>query len=201
MVSPRDPHDPQGILETLRDHLAKIDRKIDGLSDNLNGKIDGLSNKYDKLNGKIDGMKNDLDMIKGAHATNETVRKPARVADGLGYQFVYELPEATLLEYGRQARDKGKDKNEVESFKNADLVMMVQDTEHHPHYLAVEASYTVGADDIRRAKRTADYLQELTGILSVPVVAGVELMPGLEGRMDNGEVRWYQIPKGDLQPR
>ncbi len=186
MSSPRDPHDPQGILETL----AKIDGKIDGLSDN-----------YDNLNVKIDGMKNDLDMIKGAHATNETVRKPARVADGLGYQFVHELPEATLLEYGRQARDKGKDKNEVESFKNADLVMMVQDAKHHPHYLAVEASYTVGADDIRRAKRTANYLEELTGILSVPVVAGVELMPEVEGRVDNGEVRWYQIPKGDLQPR
>lgn len=182
-----------------------IELTWDGLMDEMRKGFHNLQvsfdQKLDSLNGKIDGMKIDLDMIKGAHATNETVRKPARVADGLGYQFVYELPEATLLEYGRQARDKGKDKSEVESFKNADLVMMVQNAEHHPHYLAVEASYTVGADDIRRAKRTANYLKELTGIPSVPVVAGVELMPKLKGRVDSGEVLWYKIPKGDLQPQ
>ena len=79
--------------------------------------------------------------------------------------------------------------------------MMVQNDKYQPHYLAVEASYTVGVDDIRRATGTASYLEEITGIPSVPVVAGVGLMEGLEDQVANGEVRWYQIPKRDLQPQ
>ena len=199
--------------EELKEYVDELRAEMRGGFRELNGGLEELRGGFRELNGGLEeiresvgglqesfsGVRDDLAMIKGAHARNETVRKPARIADGLGYQFVYELPEAALLEFGRQAADKGKD--DVESFTGIDLVMMVQNDRYQPHYLAVEASYTVGDDDIRRATRTASYLEELTGIPSVPVVAGVGLMEGLEDRVANGEVRWYQIPKRDLQPR
>ena len=178
----------RGGFRELRESVGGLQERVGGLQESVGGLQESFS-----------GVRDDLAMIKGAHARNETVRKPARIADGLGYEFVYELPEAALLEFGRQAAVRGKE--DVESFTGIDLVMMVQNDKYQPHYLAVEASYTVGADDIRRATRTASYLEELTGIPSVPVVAGVGLMEGLEGQVANGEVRWYQIPKRDLQPQ
>ena len=185
----------RGGFRELRESVGGLQERVGGLQE----RVGGLQESVGGLQESFSGVRDDLAMIKGAHARNETVRKPARIADGLGYEFVYELPEAALLEFGRQAAVRGKD--DVESFTGIDLVMMVQNDKYQPHYLAVEASYTVGVDDIRRATRTASYLEEITGIPSVPVVAGVGLMEGLEDQVANGEVRWYQIPKRDLQPQ
>ncbi len=171
-----------------------LDLVWDELRGEMRGGFQELRESFDGLQHSFGGVKDDLGMIKGAHARNEALRKPTRIANDLGYQFIYQLSEGALLEFGKRAAAQGK--GEVESFVNADLVMMVQDDRFQPHYLAVEASFSVDAEDIRRATRNASYLEEFTNIPSVPVVAGVELLQDV----DHNGVRWYRIPKRDIQP-
>ena len=42
------------------------------------------------------------------------------------------------------------------------------------------------------------YLSFLCRLENRYLVAGVELLPGIEGQLHG--VRWYQIPKRDIQP-
>ena len=108
-------------VDELRGEMRSGFKELRGGFHELRGRLDELRGGFHELRGGLDdlresfsGVRDDLAMIKGAHARNETVRKPARIADGLGYQFVYELPEAALLEFGRQAVVRGKE--DVESF-------------------------------------------------------------------------------------
>ncbi len=164
----------------------------------LNGKIEGIATQ---LNGKIDGMRDDMSMIKGAHARNEALREPGKIAHSLNNTYVHEVGQDALQQFGdRAASELNASKSDAESFINADLVMMVNDRNYHPMYMAVEASYTVHSRDVERAVRNADYLHKLTGVPSHPVVAGVEMMPDAKSLAADHKVGWYQIPPRDLEP-
>ena len=176
----------------------ELNGKIEGVANDLNGKIDGVAND---LNGKIDGMRDDISMIKGAHARNEALREPGKIAHSLKHTYIHEVGQDALQQFGdRAASELNASKSDAESFINADLVMMVNDQNYHPMYMAVEASYTVHPRDVERAVRNAGYMHKLTGVPSHPVVAGVEMMPDAESLAADYKVDWYQIPPRDLEP-
>ncbi len=151
-------------------------------------------------NVKLDGLKDDIGLVKGGHARNELRHKASLVADDLGYQLISELPQGALAAFAKVAVANGVPANEVESFRNADMVMMVQDSTNQPGYVAVEVSYTVNTNDVRRAKRNASYLEQYTGIRSHPVVAGVDIMPEAQREAADSNVYWYKILARDIQP-
>ena len=146
-------------------------------------------------------MRDDMSMIKGAHARNEALREPGKIAHSLKHTYIHEVGQDALQQFGdRAASELNASKSDAESFINADLVMMVNDRSYHPMYMAVEASYTVHSKDVERAVRNADYVQKLTGVPARPVVAGVEMMPDAESLATDRQVDWYQIPPRDLEP-
>ena len=162
----------------------------------LNGKIDGIATQ---INGKIDGMRDDISMIKGAHARNEALREPGKIAHSLEHTYIHEVGQDALQQFGdRAASELNASKSDAESFINADLLMMVNDRDYHPMYMAVEASYTVHPRDVERAVRNADYIHKF-GVPG-PVVAGVEMMPDAKSLAAVHQVSWYQIPPRDLEP-
>ena len=141
----------------------------------------------------------DLGYLKGAHAANVALRNASLIADDLSYEMIIQLPREELIGLSKIARDTGKPANDVRSFRDADLIMLVKDAKGYPAYIAVEASFTVNNRDIERAKRNADYLHEFTGLPATGVVAGVDIA---NGRFRNAEavgVHCYQIPVKDLQ--
>ena len=146
-------------------------------------------------------MRDDISMIKGAHARNEALREPGKIAHSLEHTYIHEVGQDALQQFGdRAASELNAGNSDTESFINADLVMMVNDRDYHPMYLAVEASYTVHPRDVERAVRNADYINKLTGVPARPVVAGVEMMPDAKSLAAVHQVSWYQIPPRDLEP-
>ena len=80
----------------LQERVGGLQERVGGLQERVGGlqeSVGGLQESVGDLQESFSGVRDDLAMIKGAHARNETVRKPARIADGLGYEFVYELPD------------------------------------------------------------------------------------------------------------
>ncbi len=141
----------------------------------------------------------DLGYLKGAHAANAAQRSASLIADDLSYEMIIQLPREELIGFSKIARDSGKPANDVRSFRDADLIMLVKDAKGYPAYIAVEASFTVNNRDIERAKRNADYLYEFTGLPAVGVVAGVDIA---DGRLRNAAavgVHCYLIPVKHLQ--
>ncbi len=162
--------------------------------------ITEFGSRVDTLGGKIDGLMNDVALVKGGHAVNAMRRNAALIADDLGCQLIEELPQVVVIGFARVATDDGEPANEVDSFRHADLVLHVRDSKGHPGYITVEASFTVNANDVRRAVRNARYLRKYTGVASYAVVAGVEVMPEAQEMIDQGEAHLYRIRPRDLQP-
>jgi uncharacterized phage infection (PIP) family protein YhgE len=165
-----------------------------------NGQFASINANLTATNEKLDGLKDDIGLVKGGHARNELRHRASLIANDLGYQLISELPQGALIAFAQIAVANGVAPNEVESFRNADMVMMVQDSNNQPGYVAVEVSYTVNSNDVRRAVRNADYLQQYTGIRSHAVVAGVDILPEAKQRADTDNVYWYKILAREIQP-
>ena len=195
---------------TVETFLADANGRFDRISAGVagtNDKLDGLKSDISLIkadlagtNDKLDGLKVDIGLVKGGHARNEMRHKASIIADDLGYQLIEELPQGALVALARVAFANGIAANEVESFRNADMVMMVQDASNQPGYVAVEVSYTVDGNDVRRAMRNANYLQQYTGIKSRAVVAGVDILPEAKQQADAGNVYWSEILRREIQP-
>ncbi len=148
---------------------------------------------------RTDKMDVHLAYLRGAHAINAAQRNASLIADDMGYQMILQLPREELIGFSNMARGVGKPEGDVKSFREADLVLLARDDSGHPTYIAVEASYTVSGRDIRRARRNAEYLQELTGLSAKGAVAGVEIAQGREQNAITDGVHCYHIPVRDLE--
>ena len=186
-----------------RDFNARIESFISQVGTFMleaNAQSTNINANVTSTNVKLDGLKDDIGLVKGGHARNELRHKASLIADDLGYQLISELPQGALVAFAKIAVANGVANNEVESFRNADTVMMVQDANNQPGYVAVEVSYTVNTNDVRRAKRNASYLEQYTGIRSHPVVAGVDILPEAKQEADANNVYWYRILAREIQP-
>ena len=181
--------------QSLAEGQAVMRRDIVGLT----GRVDGLDEKFTGMSEKLDGLRDDIGLVKGGHARAEMLRKVSLIADELNYQTVTELPRSTIIALARSALTAGMARNEVESFRNADLILLGQHENGLPGYLAIEVSFTVNASDVRRAMRNAGYLQQYTGLESRPVVAGIEFLPEARREADEGAVHVYPIASRDVQ--
>ena len=182
-------------VDALAAEQAAMRRDIVGLTE----RVDGLDEKFTGMSEKLDGLRDDIGLVKGGHARAEMLRKVSLIADELNYHTVTELPRSTIIALARSALTAGMARNEVESFRNADLILLGQHENGLPGYLAIEVSFTVNASDVRRAMRNAGYLQQYTGLESRPVVAGIEFLPEARREADEGAVHVYPIASRDVQ--
>ena len=196
----------QGLIDGqkgLTDSLAELSGRQDNQAkaiDLLADLAQGHSEILGGLTEKLDGLTNDIAMVKGGHAVAAMRQNAALIADDLGCQLIEELPQGVVVGFAKVAADDNQPPGEVDSFRHADMVMYGRGDKGHPCYIAVEASYTVDANDVRRAARNARYLQKYTGIQSHAVVAGVEVLPEAQVRIDQGDAQLYRIHPGDMQP-
>ena len=193
------------ILEAVRALDAKVDA-VDAKVDAVDAKVTEdrevirlLSAQMVELEEKFDGIRNDLAMVKGGHARNAMRQNLSRIADEFGFRFIAEMPQQAVIEFSKVAAGRGIGQGETESFRNADMVVHVRDDKGNPGYLAIEASFTVDNNDVRRANRNAQFLRQYTGLPSYGAVAGVEVLPDVQRYIDKGDVLFYSIRPRELQ--
>ena len=122
------------------------------------------------------------------------------LADDMGFNYVATLSRNDLQKLIESVDTSAITRQNLQSFRRADLVIRAVDPDGTAIYITVEVSYTVDGNDIRRARRNAEYLTRLTGVPAVAAVAGVIIDPHVQDVIDDGELYWYEIPMGDLQP-
>ena len=196
----------QQIIDSLAGLVDVVTELVDGVTvladgqQQLNARLDGTNKRLDGTNKKLDGLMDDIGLVKGGHARNETIRNASLIAYRLGYQLISELRQEALIGFAELAKANGVADNEAESFAKADLVMIAQDANKQPGYIAIEVSFTIDGNDVRRAIRNANYLRKYTGIQAHAAVAGVDILSDAKRQVDAGKVHWYEIPKRDIQP-
>ena len=160
---------------------------------------ENLTSRMDGINTKVDGIRDDIGLVRGGHARNAMRQNLPRIADEFGFQFISEMPQAAVIGFSKVATAQGEAAGEAESFRNADTVISVLTDTGQPGYVAIEASFTVESNDVRRAARNADYLAGYTGLSTFAVVAGVNVLPEAQEEIDAGKALLYRIPARDLQ--
>ena len=205
MTTPPENNPPtlESIAESQRaltESVAELDQFVRNVALSTIEAMRNLRNDVDGLTAKVDGLRDDISLVKGGHAVSAMRRNISLIADDLGCQLIEELPQGVVVGFAKVAADDGEPDNEVDSFRHADMVLHVRDDKGHPGYIAVEASFTVNGNDVRRAARNAGYLSKYTGVTSYAVVAGVDILSEAQDRIDQGEAHLYRIQPRELQP-
>ena len=154
----------------------------------VNEEIRGFFKRSDR---QYQNISQDLSVLKGGHALSAVLGNAGQIANKLGYQFISRMPVQELSAFANLATAASEAPSEALSFSNADVVLLVQDSASQPHYIAIEVSYTVKRDDIRRAKRNAEYLQQFTTMPSLAAVVGVNIPETNRHYADANNVLWH----------
>ena len=170
-------------LEALMKSFIEEQRKF---NDEVRGYIKQSDTRYRTIS-------RELGVLKGGFTFNTATANLSPLADRLGFWFISQVAIQQLEIYANLAAAAGEPTGEVASFRQADVVILVQDSNRAGLYIAVEASYSVGREDIRRAKRNAEYLQRFSSMPSRGAVVGVEIPETIRHEADANQVLYTVV--------
>ena len=155
--------------------------------------------RFDRVEGSVNALRYDIAPLKGAHVRNAAVREAGLIAEDMGLTLVQTLnPEQTrTLSQSKGTTDISE--SDLRSFRRADLIMEVTDSNGETCYVAVEVSFTANGRDTKRAVRNAEFLTRFTGKGSKAAVAGLRRDNRVDSIFESGEVFWYQLDRSDLE--
>ena len=185
----------KGDIVTLKSDMVEVKGDIVTLkSDVAEVKGDIVILKSD-----VKAIRDDVAPLKGAHARNAALREADLIAESMGFVMVRVLSQDDIKALA-QARDtSGMSKDELRSFRLADLIMEATGPHGDSCYVAVEVSFTVNGRDTSRAVRNAAFLASFTGRPAYAAVAGARMDERVRDRIESGDVFWYQLDPQSLE--
>ena len=188
------------LLPAKVDRLTELPAKVDKLQEDLS-KLAELPAKVDRLQEEVRQITTDLAPIRGAHARDAAQRAIRRIARIVNCRLQEQLNDDDLYGFTANNDTTGITPEDLKSFENADIVLRASHRgTGEIHYIAVEASFTGGEDDTRRALRNARYMTRFTGQPAHAVVAALRLTPEAEAAISQGDVTWYETERRHLEP-
>ncbi|MCS7312713.1 MAG: hypothetical protein NZ742_07360 [Acidobacteria bacterium] len=175
-------------LETVRtmaaamaEFAAHVDRRFDRLEQDVEGlkqdvrglkqDVGGLKQDMEGLKQDVRGLKQDVGDLKGKSLEAEW-RAKAPAFLGRRFRRVRVFSLEALADLAAFGLDQGVfSEAEADEIRLADVVAEALDSQGAPVRVVVEVSWTVGLEDVERARRRADLLARL-GVPTVPVAAG-----------------------------
>ena len=181
--------------QRLAEFIEAANQRFDRVEERLD-RVEGHQDRAETLLGKlIDNVGN----LKGAHAKSVAKEEADIIANSLGLRLTRLLTgqEVGELALGQDAADLPR--NELLSFRRADIVMEAADADGAPCYVAVEVSYTVNGRDTTRAIRNADMLTRFTGKPARAVVAGLQIDDRVRSDVESGAIFWHEMVEDAVQ--
>ena len=164
---------------------ARLDRIEQDIAE-LKVDVAGLKADVAGLKTDVAGLKTDVAQLKGSDLENRLHRKiRALTSRALGLkrprvvQSPVQEPEEGFADRVEEALDGGRITDDQEGrIEATDFIMhALRRTDRAQVWVAVEASNKVNADDIQRARATADALRTLFDADALAVVAGYSIDP------------------------
>lgn len=146
------------------------------------------------MNARTDAL-----VMKGWHARTVAVDNAAVIALDMGFEYVRTLSRLDMALMAQRARGGDIPDNELESFRNADLMTEARNGAE-THYITVEASFTTDHRDTDQAQRNARFLTRFTGCPAHAAIASVKNDHAVEAQIASGVIHWHRILQRDLDP-
>lgn len=184
-------------LEAVRARI--LTRELLDMPQTLANFAQKTEDRFDAMDKSIGGIRNDMGVLKGGHARSSAIRQATAITDSLGLNRVRNLDYDELRALTISADTSDILRNDIMSFRLADLVMEATDQSGDSCYVAVEISYTANGRDTSRALRNATFLTRFTGCPSHAVIAGADRDARIEDSINSGLISWHQLHMDDLE--
>ncbi len=162
---------------------------------------------------KLDRLVDNIGEVKGLFMERAVREDAPIIASDMGLAWKKTLTRHEVVsvadEAVRSGLVNGISRDNLRSFRRADLVVEVTDSEEQTRYIAVEISYTADDRDTDRAIRHAEYLTRFTGIPAYAAIASVRIdnrirniltedSPSPLGVNQETTVFWSRLSESDL---
>ena len=151
-----------------------------------------------EIRGDIKEIRADMGEVKGGHARTYAVKRAYSIARSIGLSKPKILTDEDIWNITDAADTSAIPANDLDSFRQADLIMEAQDDEGKSCHVAVEISYTLAGSDTRRAIRNAQFLIDFTRSPAYAVVAGMRANNRAQSDIDSGKAAWFRLRPRDL---
>ena len=187
-------------LLELPQRLAEFIEAANQRFDRVEGRLDRMEGRLDRVEGRLGKLTDDVGNLKGAHAKSVAKEEADIIANSLGLRLTRILSGQEVGELAL-AQNAAADfpKNELLSFRRADIVMEAADADDGLCYVAVEVSYTVNGRDTTRAVRNADMLTRFTDKPARAVVAGIQIDDRVRSDVESGAIFWHEMVEDAVQ--
>ena len=181
------------LTQQLADFAATTDRRFEA-ADKRSAELErNLADLRASTNRQFDQLRIDLGPIKAAYAANAARTAADLMAEMQGLKFVDFVEEQELWAMTRGSGAGKISRDELLSFRYADIVIRATDPDGTECYVAVEVSYTANGRDTKRAQRNARFLTRFTGRRADAMVASLRIDDRIRAAVDSGEVAWYKL--------
>ena len=183
-------------------HLDRIDERfveVDRRFDRIDERFVEVDRRFDRVEGCVNALRNDIAPLKGAHVRNAAAGEAGLIAEDMGLTLVQTLNPEQIRTLSQSNGTTDISESDLRSFRRADLIMEVTDSNGETCYVAVEVSFTVNGRDTKRAVRNAEFLTRFTGKGSKAAVAGLRRDNRVDSIFESGQVFWYQLDRSDLE--
>ena len=186
-------------MRLLTRELLELPQRLAEFIEAANQRFDRVEARQDRTEELLGKLIDNVGNLKGAHAKSVAKEEADIIANSLGLRLTRLLTgqEVGELALGRDAADIPR--NELLSFRRADIVMEAADADGAPCYVAVEVSYTVNGRDTTRAVRNADMLTRFTGKPARAVVAGLQIDDRVRSDVESGAIFWHEMVEDAVQ--
>ena len=183
-------------------HLDRIDERfveVDRRFDRIDERFVEVDRRFDRVEGCVNALRNDIAPLKGAHVRNAAAGEAGLIAEDMGLTLVQTLNPEQIRTLSQSNGTTDISESDLRSFRRADLIMEVTDSNGETCYVAVEVSFTVNGRDTKRAVRNAEFLTRFTGKGSKAAAAGLRRDNRVDSIFESGQVFWYQLDRSDLE--
>ena len=183
-------------------HLDRIDERfveVDRRFDRIDERFVEVDRRFDRVEGCVNALRNDIAPLKGAHVRNAAAGEAGLIAEDMGLTLVQTLNPEQIRTLSQSNGTTDISESDLRSFRRADLIMEVTDSNGETCYVAVEVSFTVNGRDTKRAVRNAEFLTRFTGKGSKAAVAGLRRDNRVDSIFESGQVFWYQLDRSNLE--
>ena len=181
--------------QRLAEFMASTNERLE----NLEGRVGDVETGLAGLQAEVKRMGVDVGNLKGAHAKSVAISEADVIAESVGLRLTRVLAGQEVSDLARRKDVADIPRNEMLSFRRADVIMEAADPDGAVSYVAVEVSYTVNERDVERAVRNAGMLARFTGKPAHAVVAGLRLDNRVEGAVASGAIFWHEMDAHALQ--
>ena len=172
------------LLAALTERMDRVDAQIAALTE----RMDRVENRLERVENRLERVENRLGKMDGRHLESDILANPRSYIRRRDLSAVRSLSYDERYELSSQVEE-----SEEEELDLLDAILEGETPTGERVYIAVEASVTIEAHDLERAKRRASFLAKATKTPVLPLVVGDE--PPSQGRIDEASSQQVAIAR------